>query len=257
MWRSFRGGLLAGLMAALAGTLATVYVLNMLGFVVVSVSRLPHIQDILLWAYANLRLSVIPFTFILILYLRKLRKLNALLDDADVRTTEVFQTERWVDSAVSLFFGIGVIWTAIGMRSALLFALGGLDQTTAVHLGAFEILRRLVDGGILLALSTTIVGAVGGYLMRVGKTVVVGAKLQEHHSRLASAPADRFDQRLRNIERDVARISSYAPSSHGPTSEVRRRLSDVEEKLSRLVARDRPKPSIARGSDPEGGHNTG
>jgi len=88
--------------------------------------------------------------------------------------------------SATLFFGVGVVWTAIGMRSALLSALGGLDQSAAAELGAFEILRRLVDGGILLALSTTIVGvvpsielviycAVGGRLSILG--AVYGALL--------------------------------------------------------------------------------
>ena len=66
-------------------------------------------------------------------------------------------------SSHRLFFGIGVIWTAIGMRSALIVGLSDLDSAMAAQLGSFEILRRLIQGGILLALSTTIFGAVGGY----------------------------------------------------------------------------------------------
>ena len=73
----------------------------------------------------------------------------------------------------------GVIWTAVGMRSALQSALG--DPDGALTDTASNVLRKLVDGGILLALTTTIVGGVGGYLMRLGKTVLVGAGLQDFY----------------------------------------------------------------------------
>ena len=51
-----------------------------------------------------------------------------------------------VDIWINLFFGIGVIWTAIGMRGALLEGLGDLNSQSAARLGAFSILQRLVDG---------------------------------------------------------------------------------------------------------------
>ncbi len=209
-WKSFRGGVLAGLLFGLLVIGIGIYVLNMLGIVVVSVTHVPGIQDFLHWAYANLRLSVIPFAAILVLYGRELRRLNRLVRDPEATVEQVTRSEKWVDSSASLFFGVGVIWTAIGMRSALLFALGDLNQTMAAQLGAFEILRRLVNGGILLALSTTIVGAVGGYLMRLGKTLAVGAKLEEFHDRLADAVVQQFDQRLASIESHVATLSGQA-----------------------------------------------
>ncbi len=51
-------------------------------------------------------------------------------------------------------------------------------------------LQKLVDGGILLALTTTIVGGVGSYVMRLAKTMVVGAGLQEYYDRV-----NRFETR--------------------------------------------------------------
>ena len=84
-----------------------------------------------------------------------------------------------------MFFGTGVIWTAIGMRSALIFALG--DRDAALQQGAFAMLERMIDGGILLALSTTIFGGVGGYIMRVYKTVILGTQLQQHYDTAARA----------------------------------------------------------------------
>jgi len=206
-WKAFRGGLAAGLLFGVLGLALGVYVLNMLGLVVVSFSRVPGVQDFLYWAYANLRLSVVPFTAIAALYTHQLRRLHALAGDSATPPEQLDRAERWVDISATLFFGVGVVWTAIGMRSALLSALGGLDQSAAAELGAFEILRRLVDGGILLALSTTIVGAVGGYLMRLGKTVVAGERLEAFHNRLAEEAAARFERRLAAIELHLSHIA--------------------------------------------------
>ena len=61
-------------------------------------------------------------------------------------------------------------------------------------------LQRLVDGGILLALSTTIVGGVGGYLMRVIKTVLVGAPLRRCYAEAGRAQGVRISAQLAAIE---------------------------------------------------------
>jgi len=214
-WRDFRRGLLAGVVAALFGVLLTLYVLQVLGFVVLTVSNVPSIQDTVLWAYANLRLSVIPFVLILLLYLHQLRLLSRLLDVAPSDPPAVLYAERWVDISVSLFFGTGVVWTAIGMRSALLWGIGTLDQTTAAELGAFEILRRLIEGGILLALSTTIVGAVGGYVLRIVKFMVVGTRLHSFYEHTANAAAEQMDRRLQHIEEAVTHIAARSADLEG------------------------------------------
>ena len=99
---------------------------------------------------------------------------RALLQAPDSR--QVVELDQLSDVWIHLFVGIGVIWTAVGMRSALQTALG--DPSGALSDSADNVLRKLVDGGILLALTTTIVGGIGGYLMRLFKTVAVGAQLQ-------------------------------------------------------------------------------
>jgi hypothetical protein len=135
------------------------------------------------WVYANLGLSILPFAAIAMVFTYQLRQLKLLLimpiqhpDTASIE--KIIARDHWLDLLTGLFFGVGVIWTAIGMRSALLTALGGLDAELAQSLGAFEILQRLVEGGILLALSTTIVGGVGGYLFKVIKSLYLGAQLK-------------------------------------------------------------------------------
>ena len=103
-----------------------------------------------------------------------------------------------------------MIWTAIGMRGALLEGLGNLNAHSAAKLGAFSILQRLVDGGILLALSTTIVGAVGGYLLRLVKSLAVGTQVRAYYSRLANQQADAVNAVLKSIDAQLNQLVSCA-----------------------------------------------
>ena len=114
---------------------------------------------------------------------------------------KIVQLDHLTDIWTTLFFGTGVIWTAIGMRSALIFALG--DRDAAMSQGAFAMLERMIDGGILLALSTTIFGGVGGYLMRVYKTVSLGADLQRRYDLAARADTSEMRESLARIERHL------------------------------------------------------
>jgi hypothetical protein len=95
------------------------------------------------------------------------------------------------------------------MRSALIFALG--DRDAALSQGAFAMLERMIDGGILLALSTTIFGGIGGYLMRVYKTVTVGMQLQRCYDRAARADTSEMRQSLKRIERHLDHDTGAEP----------------------------------------------
>ena len=61
----------------------------------------------------------------------------------------VAKLEHDIQLSTQLMVGVGVIFTAIGMRGALVHALS--DPTAAATEGAFGILQRLVDGGILIS----------------------------------------------------------------------------------------------------------
>lgn len=163
-----------------------------------SESSEPWIQSFAEWVYSNLRFSLIPFAGILTLYMAKLHQLRRQLQQG-APVEGIMAMEHWLDLLTGLFFGVGVIWTAIGMRSALLTALGNLDAQTAQTLGAFVILQRLVDGGILLALSTTIVGGIGGYLMKVLKSLVVGSALKQTYLHHHQAQQDEVVRLLRQM----------------------------------------------------------
>ena len=137
------------------------------------------------WLSLNLGHSVWFFAIVLVMFVIKLQKLRTLLlrEHPPVeQSQQVVALEQMLDVWTQVFIGIGVIWTAVGMRSALQYALA--DPGAALTDDAGHVLRKLVDGGILLALSTTIVGAVGGYLMRLIKTAVLGAALQAFYESL-------------------------------------------------------------------------
>lgn len=130
------------------------------------------------WIAVNLGHSAWVFAVVLLLWFGNLERLARELNaTADART--VAQLDQLSDVWIHLFVGIGVIWTAVGMRAALQVTLGEPDAVLSGSAGS--VLRGLVDGGILLALTTTIVGAVGGYLMRLGKTLWVGPALHAHY----------------------------------------------------------------------------
>jgi hypothetical protein len=97
------------------------------------------------------------------------------------------------------------------MRSALIFALG--DRDVALQAGAFAMLERMIDGGILLALSTTIFGGIGGYLMRVYKTVTLGSRLQQRYDTAARADTSEMRESLHRIERHLGHRGSAATTA--------------------------------------------
>ncbi len=149
----------------------------------------------------NLQGSILPFALVLIVYLTQMQRLQTLLKIPRPALDRIIRHEQLLDLSANLFFGIGVIWTAIGMRDALIHGLG--DPVVSATAGAFTVLQRLVDGGILLALSTTIVGGAGGYLMRVLKSVVLGDQLTALYMRESQRHADAGLATLQRIERHL------------------------------------------------------
>jgi len=198
--RKFLQGLTAGAVGSLVGGSALLYVLSRSEIVVFSDGRLPNLGHWLEWAYVNLGSSIPVFALLLLAFFFSLRRLRSHLDN-ERPVNQVVQLDHLTDIWTTLFFGTGVIWTAIGMRSALIFALG--DPDTSLQQGAFAMLERMVDGGILLALSTTIFGGIGGYMMRVYKAVTLGALLQRHYDRAARVDTSEMRNSLQRIEQHL------------------------------------------------------
>lgn len=195
--RSFLRGLTAGAFGSLVGGAALLYILGRSQILTFSNDRLPDLSNWLEWAYVNLGSSIPVFAMLLLAFFFTIARLRTHLKQ-ERPINEIVQLDHLTDIWTTLFFGTGVIWTAIGMRSALIYALGDPDAT--IQQGAFAILDRMVQGGILLALSTTIFGGIGGYLMRVYKTVTLGAELQLHYDRAARADTAAMRDTLCRIE---------------------------------------------------------
>ena len=193
----FVKGLAAGALGTLIGGAAALYVLSRAGVIYFEDTAISSPGEWLHWAYTNLGLSIPVFAGLLLAYFVTLGRLRHALESAKP-INQVVQLDHLADIWTTLFFGTGVIWTAIGMRSALIFALG--DRDAALAQGAFAMLERMIDGGILLALSTTIFGGIGGYLMRVYKTMTLGAKLQHAYDQAARADTSEMRQSLQRIE---------------------------------------------------------
>lgn len=193
-------GMLSGLLGTLIGGSALLYLLQRMGYVTFGDTALEGPGTWLQWAYVNLGSSIPVFAFLLLAYFISLGRLRVYLDE-DREINQVVQLDNLTEIWTTLFFGTGVIWTAIGMRSALIFALG--DRDIALSQGAFAMLERMIDGGILLALSTTIFGGVGGYLMRVYKTVKLGASLQRRYDTAARADTSEMRASLSRIEQHL------------------------------------------------------
>ena len=155
-----------------------------------------------LWIATNLGHSAWLFAVVFTLYSMNLARLKRLLGETP-SLSEVVELDQLLDVWIHLFVGIGVIWTAVGMRSALQAALG--DPGEALVDTAGSVLQKLVDGGILLALTTTIVGGMGGYLMRLGKTMGVGASLHGFY-------VTHYAQDLQTLIEVTSRIEARLPS---------------------------------------------
>jgi hypothetical protein len=208
--RLFLQGLVAGAFGTLLGGAALLYTLARLDLIRLHDTAISTPAHWLQWAYTNLGSSIPVFAGLLLAYFITLGRLRRCLDD-DKPVNQIVQLDHLTDIWTTLFFGTGVIWTAIGMRSALIFALG--DREVALQAGAFAMLERMIDGGILLALSTTIFGGIGGYLMRVYKTVTLGSRLQQRYDTAARADTSEMRESLRRIERHLGHRGSAATTA--------------------------------------------
>ena len=191
-------GMVSGIMVTVLG----IYLFNLSGLIIISSDKGISLVSILVWTIKNLGFSIIPFIVVLLFFFYYLQRLFVLLGYEDsVEPALVTAMQEKLDLLINLFFGIGVVWTAIGMRNALVLSIGSIDAETAASQGAFSILTRLVDGGILLSLSTTIVGGIGGYLMKVLKAWMLGIRLNACFERQYNKETREIHSRMDHIVR--------------------------------------------------------
>lgn len=136
----------------------------------------PWLLDPAAFMYRHLRLSVVAFGILFFLYFWLIMQMRRMLDQADTELAKLSFYDRLLNATISTFFGVGVIWTAIGMETALIQALEGINAEggAVMEAGAYGLLEKLVNGGLLLALSTTVFGGFCGYILRLLKIILLG-----------------------------------------------------------------------------------
>jgi len=141
-------------------------------------AKAPWLMHPAAFIYRHLRLSIVPFGVLLLIYAYLVDKIRWLLGQQGTRLSRLTYYDRLLNTTIATFFGVGVIWTAIGMETALMQALDSVGQgkEAVSKLGAWGLLERLVNGGLLLALSTTVFGGACGYVLRMLKIVLIGSQ---------------------------------------------------------------------------------
>ena len=176
------------------------YLLNLFG-VIIFVNRFSIFQEYI----AELGGSIYFFSGNIILYAVACLMLSQTLSRKSADYHEINFWNTAANLSVSLFFGIGVLYTAVGMQRAFHLALGNINQDMATSMGPWGVLERLVNGGLLMALITTIVGGALGYTLRLVKFMVFGKKLiiiKNEHDNLNSL---RIIEQLSVIENIISK----------------------------------------------------
>jgi len=171
------------------------YVLNISGFIIF-VNRIAWFQKYLEHLGTSVYLFSANFSLSIIAFVR-LQLAFETNNDMGIKYWNLL-----LNNVISLFFGIGVIYTAVGMQRAFQVALGNVDQATVMSMGPWGVLQNLVEGGLLMALYTTIVGGGLGYTIRLIKFLIFGKRLiqkkdeleSQHHLQMISLMQDIKDQ---------------------------------------------------------------
>ena len=154
------------------------------------------------WLVLNLGYSAPLFCVALLFVIHSMACLLEELGKDKCCSSRTFHLEHRVDIGISLLFGIGVLFTAIGIRDALTTAING--EAAAINGG--EVLALLVNGGILSAMTTTVVGGALGYSLRVIKVLATGEKLEKVHARMMGEGLQKQEALLQCISSQLKTI---------------------------------------------------
>ena len=167
------------------------------------VGQLPKsAQGLTNWLALNLGYSAPLFCVALLFVVHSMACLLEELGKDKCCSSRTFHLEHRVDIGISLLFGIGVLFTAIGIRDALTIAIDG--EAAAINGG--EVLARVVNGGILSAMTTTVVGGALGYSLRVIKVLATGEKLEKVHARMMGEGLQKQEALLQCISSQLKTI---------------------------------------------------
>ena len=190
------------ILTAIAAYIVLLFILHSSGYIVF-VNRISLFHK----TFASLGSSLFFFSANFIMFIIGCLMLQYNLKSENPAYTNIKYWDSIVNLSLALFFGIGVLYTAVGMMHAFQLALGNIDQAIATTLGPWGILQRLVEGGLLMALLTTIVGGAFGYVLRLLKFLIFGKTLihlQEQHTK---EHQEKIITTLQNIEYKLSQLT--------------------------------------------------
>ena len=146
------------------------------------------------WIRINLGLSAPLFLILTSLGWSYVHRLKDVLARAHTSPAHIAHLEQRIDLVVALLFGVGVLYTAVGLRAALVQAIDAPSGESAS-----DMLSALVNGGILSAMTSTIVGGVLGYGLRMFKLFRVGHALDAYYAEQELKAIERREDLLKEI----------------------------------------------------------
>jgi hypothetical protein len=161
---------------------------------------LVSVNALLTWTSINLGLSAPVFLILTALGWSYVHRLKDVLAKSHTSPARIAHLEQRVDLIVALLFGVGVLYTAVGLRAALVQAID-----TPSGQSASDMLTALVNGGILSAMTSTIVGGVLGYGLRMVKLFRVGHALDVYYAEKELQAITRREDLLKEILSELQR----------------------------------------------------
>ena len=146
------------------------------------------------WLNVNLGISAPLFALLSALGWTHLSSLKKTLRTEGDALTQIAHLEQRLDLVIALLFGVGVLYTAVGLRGALIQAIDTPSEQSASGM-----LAALVNGGILSAMTSTVVGGVLGYGLRILKLLHVGHALDVYYATQERQAIERRENLLREI----------------------------------------------------------
>lgn len=166
----------------------------------VAFGSLDQNRGMIAWLGVNLGLSAPLFAVLTIMGWSYLESLKQALNADKKAEAQIAHLEQRIDLVVALLFGVGVLYTAVGLRGALVQAIDGPSEQSASGM-----LIALVNGGILSAMTSTVVGGVLGYGLRMLKLFRVGHALELYYSEQALKSVERREDLLKEILSELKR----------------------------------------------------
>lgn len=160
----------------------------------VAFGSLDQIRGMSNWLSVNLGLSAPLFAALTITGWIHLESLKQALNAEIKSEAKITHLEQRIDLLVALLFGVGVLYTAVGLRGALVQAIDGSSEQSASGM-----LSALVNGGILSAMTSTVLGGVLGYGLRMLKLFRVGHGLDAFYAEQELQVIERRDSLLKDI----------------------------------------------------------